>query len=259
MPLQPVCRPDRLRAYFAAEWDKPFRGWDFSALAGRMVTAPLSWDYQAMVAARLPDVRTLLDIDTGGGEFLAGLQPLPPETTATEAYPPNIPVARARLEPLGVRVVATELGQEASLPFADAAFDLVINRHGSYDPQEIRRILKPGGRFVTQQVGGTNNLELNRMLGAPADFGALTWKLDSAAAALRAAGLRISEQAEEYPLTRVYDTGAIIYYLKAIPWQVPDFTVDKYYDRLVAIYDAIREHGCVEMREHRFYLIAARD
>lgn len=38
---------------------------------------------------------------TGGGEFLAGLQPLPPHTCATEGYPPNIPIAQQRLKRLG--------------------------------------------------------------------------------------------------------------------------------------------------------------
>ncbi|MGI5839216.1 MAG: class I SAM-dependent methyltransferase [bacterium] len=259
MPVQPVFPPDQLRAYFTAEWHRPFCGWDFSALAGRMVTAPLSWDYRAIVVARLPHVRSLLDLDTGGGEFLAGLQPLPPKTTATEAYPPNIPVARATLEPLGVSVVATKIGKEDNLPFAADSFDLVINRHGSYVPREIHRILKPGCQFVTQQVGGENNLELNRLLGAPADFGSLHWNLDSAVTALRAAGFRIIEQAEEYPVTRVYDTGAIIYYLKAIPWQVPDFGIDRYYEPLVGIYNAVRDQGYVEMREHRFLLVGEKE
>jgi len=32
---------------------------------------------------------------TGGGEFLASLAPLPMHTSATEAYPPNVEIARA--------------------------------------------------------------------------------------------------------------------------------------------------------------------
>ncbi|MNJ78400.1 hypothetical protein D3C77_761450 [compost metagenome] len=33
----------------------------------------------------------------------------------------------------------------------------MINRHEAYSVQELNRILKPGGLFITQQVGGQNN------------------------------------------------------------------------------------------------------
>jgi len=49
-----------------------------------------------MVRERLPDVTPLLDMATGGGEFLSSLVPLPPRTVATEGYPPNLEVARRR-------------------------------------------------------------------------------------------------------------------------------------------------------------------
>jgi len=129
-----------------------------------MVTAPLSWSYTSELLPAVRLVESLLDMDTGGGEFLAGLQPLPAHTCATEGYAPNIPIARQRLEPLGVTVVET--GEDDLLPFADGEFDLVINRHGSFLSEEVFRVLNPGGRFVTQQVGGSNDWGLNEMLGA---------------------------------------------------------------------------------------------
>ncbi len=137
-------------------------GWDWSALEGRYVEAGPPWDYRAEVTALLSTAQTLLDMGTGGGEFLSSLASLPPECWATEAYPPNLPVAAARLGPLGVRVVAVD--DDNHLPLPDAHFDLVINRHESFDPHEVRRILRPGGRFISQQVGGQDNVELNRAL-----------------------------------------------------------------------------------------------
>jgi SAM-dependent methyltransferase len=137
-------------------------GWDWSALAGRSVAPPPPWDYRAEVRAAIPQARTLRDMGTGGGEFLSRLAPLPPETWATESYLPNLPVAQARLAPLGVRVVA--VADETRLPLPDAHVDLVINRHESFDPSELRRILRPGGTFLTQQVGGQDNRALNTAL-----------------------------------------------------------------------------------------------
>src|SRR4051794_22703951 len=93
---------------------EPFEGWDFSRLEGRLTTAPLPWSYEARVHEVVQHAGSLLDMDTGGGERWAGMQPLPSHTVATEGYPPNVPVARARLEPLGVQVV--EAKSDGPLP-----------------------------------------------------------------------------------------------------------------------------------------------
>ncbi|NBE95548.1 class I SAM-dependent methyltransferase [Nonomuraea sp. KC401] len=107
------------------------------------VTGDLPWDYAGMVRERLPGTASLLDLGTGGGELLASLAPLPPRTVATEGHPPNVPVARRRLEPLGVEVVAA--GGEGTLPLPTGAFELIVDRHEAYDPHEVRRLLAPGG------------------------------------------------------------------------------------------------------------------
>ncbi|MEO3789166.1 hypothetical protein ABGB14_03095 [Nonomuraea sp. B10E15] len=126
----------------------PFEGWDFAVFDGRMTTA---------------------------GDSLA---PLSPRTVATEGHPPNVPVARRRLEALGVEVVAA--GGEGALPLPTGAFDLIVNRHEAYDPHEVRRLLAPGGTFVTQQVEGRDLEELNAALGGPPHEDA-HWNLDAAA------------------------------------------------------------------------------
>jgi len=81
-----------------------FSGWDFSWLRERWIESEPDWDYGALVLERIPAAQALLDMGTGGGEFLASLPSRPAQTCATEAYPPNLPVARARLEPLGIPV-----------------------------------------------------------------------------------------------------------------------------------------------------------
>jgi hypothetical protein len=50
----------------------------------------------------------MLDMGTGGGEALAGLADRAPRTIATEAWPPNVPVAGRRLLPLGISVIQVE-------------------------------------------------------------------------------------------------------------------------------------------------------
>jgi SAM-dependent methyltransferase len=229
-----------------------FAGWDFSWLEGRWIDSPPPWDYRQRVLAALPGVQSLLDMGTGGGEMLASLALLPPGTWATENHAPNMPIARGRLEPLGVHVVTGVA--DGALPFPDGYFDLVINRHESFDVAEIWRILKPGGRFITQQVGGHDNLRLNELLQNQVAFEFIDWGLAVAVQQLKTAGLAVVEQLEAFPETRVTDIGAVVYYLRAIPWQVEGFTVEGYRDKLLALHRLIRDEGGLALTSHRFYV-----
>jgi SAM-dependent methyltransferase len=231
-----------------------FSGWDFSWLEGRWTEDPPPWSYRQRVLAALAGVTALLDLGTGGGEFLASLAPLPPDTWATENYLPNMAIARARLELLGVHLV-TGVADHA-LPFPDERFDLVINRHESFNPAEIYRILKPGGRYITQQVGGQDNLRLNELLQDEVVFEFTDFGLGEEVQQLESTGLRVVEQLEAFPETHVADIGAVVYYLRAIPWQIEGFTIEVYRDKLLALHHQIKRDNGLTLRSHRFYLEA---
>lgn len=65
---------------------RPLVGWDVG-YDGR-ISSRLPWDFTAMVtdhARRSPD---LLDLGTGGGEWLGDLPHRPARTVATEGWPP---------------------------------------------------------------------------------------------------------------------------------------------------------------------------
>ena len=70
----------------------PIEGWDFSWLDGRATEERPSWGYQRLLADRLRTATTALDLQTGGGEVLAGAlanNVPPPTLVATEGWPPN--------------------------------------------------------------------------------------------------------------------------------------------------------------------------
>ena len=67
--------------------EHPVGGWDFAWLRNRLIDHPLPWDYEAMLIAFARNSPDLLDLGTGGGEFLAELGHRPPRTVATEAWP----------------------------------------------------------------------------------------------------------------------------------------------------------------------------
>ena len=101
-----------------------------------------------------------------------------------------------------------------------------------------------------------NGLELNRLLGANEDFGMKYWNLEYAVEELKKLGMEIIEQKEDFPIMRFYDVGAIVYYLKAIPWQIPDFSIEKYFNSLKNLHHMIQNEGYIDVKEHRFFVVA---
>lgn len=238
-----------------------FQGWDFSYIAqfGGDVEEPHSWSYTITVRHYLTGKDVVLDMGTGGGEFLASLHPLPPQTYATEAYPPNVPVAKTRLAPLGVTVVEVEEGvqEDFPLPFEDTFFELIINRHESFDSKEVFRILQPGGIFITQQVGERNNENLRMTFGSLDDD--FTWNVDACQAYLTDAGLRIVDAKEHIGYSRMYDIRTLVYLMKVLPWEFPGFDPARYETQLLNIYIKVLEDGYFDATCHRFFVIARKE
>lgn len=234
----------------------PFKGWDFSWLEGRQTYQPLPWDYPTRVRVRMQGANTMLDMGTGGGEILASLAPFPPRVCATESYPPNVVVARQRLEPLGVVVCDTTADPRGlHLPFGQGEFDLVINRHEEYIPAEVFRILKPGGCFITQQCGGYGGVDLIEYFTGKIE--PMDWTAAVASRQLEQVGFRIIDSQEVYPEYSFLDIGAVVYYVKAIP-MVEGFSVDTYRDRLLAMHEHIQRHGSFTVKDQRFLIEATK-
>ncbi|MHA1931659.1 MAG: class I SAM-dependent methyltransferase [Promethearchaeota archaeon] len=251
-------KDNELFDFLVSETEHPFSGWDFSYINNRFVEFPLTWSYSSKI---LPFIRTsdsLLDMGTGGGEFLANLTPLPKHTCATEGYEPNLSIAKNKLEPLCVKVFYLK-DEKTDLPFRNEEFNLIINRHEYYNPNEVYRILNSNGIFITQQVGDKNNSKLKFILtGNQASENEVEWNLEYATNELEAAGFEILESMEDITQTRIFDVGALVYFLKAIPWEFPDFTVKKYYHKLAEINEYINDNGYLDldMNTHRFIIKA---
>ena len=123
---------DELLKYLEEEESKTFSGWDFSYLDGRWDDEKLPWDYKEIVLKYLKEEHKLLDIGTGGGEFLLTLNHPYHNTIVTEGYLPNFEICLKKLAPLGIKVY-NYVGDEKLEEIADNEFDIVINRHESYN------------------------------------------------------------------------------------------------------------------------------
>ena len=233
----------------------PVEGWDFSWFEGRATEERPPWGYAALMGDRMGTVASALDIETGGGEVLAAVARAPRLLVATESWSPNVAIARRNLAPIGAHVVA--VADVPTLPFADGAFELVVSRHPVVTLwDEIARVLRRGGTYLSQQIGAGSNRELTDfMMGPqPADPGRSP---RVAVAEAGAAGLAITDLREQALRVEFYDVGAVVYFLRKVLWTVPGFTVDGYRAQLALMHEHIRAHGSFVCHAQRF-LIEAR-
>jgi SAM-dependent methyltransferase len=235
---------------------QPFTGWDFSYLKGRMTEGQTGWSYSARAAELLNQSTAVLDLDTGGGErFLSLREYWPAKVVATEHYPPNFKLATERLSPFNAKVIDVPLSDFGLMPFAEAEFDLVLNRHAAFNPDEVARVLSIGGAFLTQQVHGLWAVDLL------AAFDAKPQWPDATPAKylprLKAAGLEIVNHQDWSGELAFADVGAIVYYLKAVPWLVPGFSVESHLRYLLNLQSQLENKGSLTYTARK-YIIEAR-
>jgi ubiquinone/menaquinone biosynthesis C-methylase UbiE len=148
----------------------------------------------------------VLDIATGGGHTALAFAGLAREVVACDVTEPMLAAARRFIAGRGAGNVRFAASDVAALPFADGSFDLVTCRiaaHHFAEPaaavREVRRVLRPGGTFLLQDILGHDDAEANRFIREvetrrdPSHVKA--YRVAEWNAFLRAAGLTVMEEA----------------------------------------------------------------
>lgn len=234
-------------------------GWDFSWFEGRATEERTSWGYSLLLADRLARCSSSLDVQTGGGEVYAGAlrraARRPDIVAATESWPPNTVVARQNLAPFGAQVF--EVAEDQAVPFPDASFDLVSSRHPTRRRwDELARVLRPGGTYLSQGVGSRSNRELYEALMGPQPIDDQP-RADQAVVEAQVAGLHVIDLRQETTRVEFLDIAAVVHFLRKVIWTVPDFTVARYRRQLADLHGRIRRDGRFVAYSQR-YLIEAR-
>jgi len=265
MRIKPVT-PDELRAIASSVGERT--GWDFSGV--RDDRDPVPWEYQDVVRRYLrPDSR-VLDIGTGGGEQFLQLVPAIGAGTGIDADPGMVATARAATPPDLAGKVSFAVMDAEQLALPDAGFDLVLNRHAPVYAAQIVRVLRPGGIFITQQVGGRNTQSIFTAFGWPSN--AAHWQAYYAApgtpampdsvhgpadllAACGRLGCTIRALAEYDVRYWLSDLDSFVFFLKAIP--LPEhFDPDLHCAAVNRAISACGSPRGIQTNEHRYLLIA---
>lgn len=154
-------------------------------------------------------------------------------TCATEGYPPNVKLCQERLIPLGIDI--RECNDCSNIPFDDESFDIIINRHGDFNPFEIYRLLKPGAYFITQQVGSENDRDLVEMVLSGLKKPFLHNNLKEQKQLFEKAGFEILKSDEAFGPICFFDIAAFVWFAHIIEWEFIGFSVDTCFDNLLKL------------------------
>jgi SAM-dependent methyltransferase len=238
------------------------RGWDFSAM--RTDRDPVPWEYEQVVRRYVGAEDRVLDTGTGGGERFLTLAPSFGSGVGTDHDPEMVRVARENTPP-GLRgKVRFELMADEALTLPPGSFDAVLNRHSAVFPESVARMLRPGGVFVTQQVGGRNTQSVMDAFGWSSN--GARWAADNArrgwpaqdpaslAAAFAGAGCDVVASGE-YDVPYFYrDVESLDFHLKAAPFP-EDFDPQRHWRPLAQLVAARTAPRGIETNEHRTLLV----
>ena len=235
------------------------RGWDFASM--RTARDPVPWDYPTVARAHLRPTSRVLDIGTGGGEKFLSLAPSFGTGVGLDASAEMIATARENLPATLFGKVSFAVMPAESLQFPAASFDVVLNRHAPLDIAEAVRVLRPGGLFLTQQVGARNTRNICSVFGCdpggayPDKDQSLPSTIAALGQVIREAGCAVTARGEYDVRYWFLDVASLLFWLQAIP--LPhDFALERHWRQVDRIIAACGTQQGLETNEHRELLIA---
>ena len=229
-------------------------GWDFSQMHTKR--APVPWDYSDVVRRFLAKSDCVLDVGTGGGELFLTLAPCFRKGIGIDVSAEMVEQALRNKRIQGIANVDFKMMDGNHLEFANAEFDIVLNRHCYVNVLETARVLRSRGYFITQQVGCRNTLNILKAFGwTPASFGDGWWQpVEELATAFEQSGCRVVTKAEYDGRYWFCDLESFVFWLKAVPLPEP-FDVEKHWKGVARVLQEYSTRQGIETNEHRELLI----
>ena len=238
------------------------RGWDFSCV--RDDRDPVPWEYEAVVGRYLRPHDRVLDLGTGGGERFLALAPCFSSGVGTDIDPEMVRVARENTPTALATTMSFEVMPAEALAFPDASFDVVLNRHAPAVAAEIARLLRPGGYFVTQQVGGRNTQNLFEAFGWGSNgaYWETYWRkrgvpppdVKHLSEAFREAGCDVVARGEYDVGYRFLDVESLVFWMKSVPLP-EDLDIARHGKQLAAFLARYQDPQGISTNEHRELLV----
>ncbi len=241
------------------------RGWDFSRLNMSEETPP--WQYDDVVRGYLRQTNLVADIGTGGGEVFSAFAKDMGWGYGLDRNRERLAVASqdgrsARIDNIGYAIMDAR-----ALAFGDRSLDVVLAKYADFSPSEVYRVLRPGGVFITQQMGDHEMASIFETFGG-VSFGDY-WRRRFAASGdtfrstrqcgreLEALGAHVVRY-DEYDLPQFFqDLDSLVFYLKASPLPEP-FDPALHADAINRLQERYGTERGIQTNAHRELLVVRR-
>lgn len=230
-------------------------GWDFSEVNPRIEASPNKWNFLEVIKDYVDKDTVLLDIGTGGGEFLLKVARSVGRAYGIDNQESMIETAKKNLDEAEIYNVEFGVASSEKLPFKDESFDVVICRHAPFSGEEVARALTTNGLFITQQVRENDKENIKKVFGRGQAYGEETDALlDESVETLKEAGLEIIKR-DIYDITEYYSLEDLVFLLKWTPI-IPDFDGEKDRKNLEKLEEKYRTGKEIKTNASRFLIIA---
>ncbi|URN96256.1 MAG: class I SAM-dependent methyltransferase [Candidatus Pristimantibacillus lignocellulolyticus] len=153
-------------------------GWDFSEL--QVTSEGIGWNFYEEVIRRSKGTDVLLDLGTGGGENLLSIASSFRSVVGIDLSSGMMETAKSNLDKTNVSNVQFLQMSSEELQFTNDFFDVVTCCHAPFFSNEVAKVLKNGGIFLTQQVSEADKLNLKTAFGRGQEFGVVDGTLKAA-------------------------------------------------------------------------------
>ncbi len=230
-------------------------GWDFSEIPKRVKSVGEKWQYADLVKGYLNKNTVLLDIGTGGGEVLLRISKNVKKSYGIDNSKSMITTAKKNLKKCKTKNVKFELADAEDLPFPEEMFDVVLCKHAPFYPEEVYKVLKEGGIFITQQVGEKDKQNIKEIFGRGQSFNENAGDaMKKYVAELKEEGFTILKMGA-YNATEYYENMQdVVFLLKNTPI-IPDFDIEKDYKFLAEIEDKYKRKKGIKTNSCRYVIV----
>lgn len=236
-------------------------GWDFSVM--KTERDPISWQYVELVKQYLKPSDYVLDLGTGGGEIFLKLADSFKKGIGIDRDPDMIKTAKEKTPQELKEKISFEVMDTNELTFSDSTFDAVIDRQAPVHVDEIVRILKTDGYFITQMIGKDNMQNINQEFNPNfVSKSKLKGDVRSLAERFSKKGCFVIAVCSYNVNYYVKDVASLLFWFKAIRSHghamsaIPeDFMVEKYWPQIDSILTKYKTPKGYVTNEHRELLI----
>ena len=152
-------------------------GWNFSKINPQAEHLS-SYNYYKEVVANITPETIMLDVGCGSAEKTIRFFSLAKQVVAVDLEPEMLQKAQANFlkyysgdSKMARRFEFLQVNADGVMPFEDEYFDLVVSRHCGANMNEVYRVLKKGGVFISEDVSCDDCQELKNLFGRGQCYG----------------------------------------------------------------------------------------